>query len=121
MTNCLDCNRCNSNKYGNAVCRSEDSVEHLILERKLYDSDKEFRAALFECGRDCDKFVTRGKAKNKKPANGASKEAPEKPAPNIIESAGSGFSFKQGLGWIVASSLAGVLTVTYLMICMGVM
>ena len=36
---------------------SEDGKSHIILEYKLYDSDGDFRRALFECGRECGKFV----------------------------------------------------------------
>ena len=105
MINCYDCERCGKDKHGNAVCTSEDGKSHIILEYKLYDSDGDFRRALFECGRECGKFVLRTK-----------KKAEQCKALNV-----ESMSLIQCAGWITATCIAGALVATYLLIAVGVL
>lgn len=54
--------RCGFNAAGDAVCNTECGKAVSILRRQLYESNREFRDALYyECGSACTKYLPKNK------------------------------------------------------------
>ena len=116
MSNCFSCGRLKYAVCGDAVCVSGDGGEHLVLRRGEYDSEREFKDALYaECGLTCGQWLSKVKPKPQK----RSKVVVAEKA-NVANPVSGGVSVRSGLGWIVASVLGGCLIGTYVLFFLGV-
>ena len=109
MGSCYSCKRCELIASGDAVCVSDDGVQHLVLKRGEYDSLKEFKGALYDsCGLSCVKYEVKSKA-----------DVDKRGVKAVDVSGGKRGRFCDG--WDVAIVLGVCLVSTYVLVVLGVL
>jgi hypothetical protein len=122
MQSCFNCSRCGNSVDGNdLVCKGEGDKVFSILNKKLFFSDADVKAALLASGNDCPRFsriTNSSKLKlfqHKDKVETASEYKNKLLHTHVVSPKLNIVSFKNGLGWIVASGLGGILVTLLLM------